>query len=71
MVNDPKKYPQKTYCYLNKCKPVRTGFHLENYPSCSYCKMELSEKLYKNLIDKQKDVDDIQDQIDRMFDEQI
>ena len=54
MSDSKKKYPQKTYCYMSDCKPVRAGFHLENYASCSKCKLELSEKLYNDLKSKDK-----------------
>lgn len=69
MENDPKKYPQKAYCYKSECKAVRTGFHLENYPVCKVCRMELTEALYSKLKEKDKTLEDMQLEIDRMFDE--
>jgi hypothetical protein len=61
------KFPQKTHCYKDDCKPVRTGFHLEDYPSCKVCKMELTEELYKKLTKRNKDDEELKKAIDKWF----
>ena len=46
-------FKKKTYCYLDKCTVVRTGFHLENYPVCTICKQEITEDLADIIKNKQ------------------
>ncbi len=58
------KFPKKTYCYKNECDVKRGGFHLENYPVCSYCKLEISESLYNTIKDRNKKDKEVEDQMD-------
>ena len=46
--------PIKTWCYKAECGPiVQTGW-LTQFYACSTCKLEVSEQMYKDYLDKQK-----------------
>ena len=59
------EFPKKSYCYKSDCEVVITGFHLEQYYSCKKCKMELTERLYNQI----KERDDKKDQEDDLMKE--
>lgn len=63
-----KKYPQKATCYKTICKVVRTGFHLENYPVCKTCGLELTESLYHKIMIRDEEDKEIQLEIDKLWD---
>lgn len=58
------KFPKKSYCYKDNCDSVITGFHLERYFSCKICKLEITESLYNNIKNQEKNKKEIDDQID-------
>ncbi len=44
----------KNFCYSPSCNFVKTGFHLEQYWVCKFCKMEITDTLQKRKEEERK-----------------
>lgn len=71
MENNPKKYNPKGICYKKDCNVVITGFRWNDLFVCKTCKLELTEELYRQIKDKNRTLDDIVKEIEKMWDDDL
>ena len=68
MKKDEPTSPKKNYCPENDCDPTVCGFQWNDFYMCKTCKCEISEALYRKILDRKKWEDDLDTAVEELWD---